>query len=335
MEEKDNVSQAGSKTSRSSRSSSTSASQVSRATIARARAEAARARASYAEREVQLKLSKVKVEAELESLTLMKEAAAADAEADILEAAEENNGQLPVKKKGDTPLDIDPVERTHEYVKDQTRLRADPLDKAAVTNMPCPDDSFHTLGTPYMHQTYEPAERKEKGQSDYHKTPSKPSLYPTSMRADHKTGSPARQGFLNPAAKPYSPSHAPNSPNQDQEHPMMDFAKYLARRELVNTGLNKFDDRPESFRAWRSSFVNATGGLGLSAGEELDLLMKWLGKESAEHVKRMRQVHVNEPEAALRKAWDRLYECYAAPEVIENALFKKLDAFPRVASKDC
>ena len=47
-----------------------------------------------------------------------------------------------------------------------------------------------------------------------------------------------------------------------------------------------------------------------------------------------RQVHVNNPEAALRKAWDRLMECYAAPEVIENGLFKKLDMFPKISSKD-
>lgn len=32
---------------------------------------------------------------------------------------------------------------------------------------------------------------------------------------------------------------------------MIDFAKYLARRELVTTGLTKFDDQPKSFRAWQ------------------------------------------------------------------------------------
>lgn len=48
-------------------------------------------------------------------------------------------------------------------------------------------------------------------------------------------------------------------------------------RELITTGLTKFDDQPESFRAWQSSFFNATQGLDLTAGEELDLLVKWLG----------------------------------------------------------
>ena len=81
---------------------------------------------------------------------------------------------------------------------------------------------------------------------------------------------------------------------------MIDFAKYLACRELVTTSLTKFDDQPESFRAWQSSFLNATQNLDLTAGEELDLLVKWLGKESSEYIKRIRAVHVTNPKAALR-----------------------------------
>ncbi len=52
------------------------------------------------------------------------------------------------------------------------------------------------------------------------------------------------------------------------------------------------------------------------------------------YVKRICHVHVYYPEAALKKAWDTLCECYASPEVIEKALFKKLDEFPRISSKD-
>ena len=81
---------------------------------------------------------------------------------------------------------------------------------------------------------------------------------------------------------------------------MIDFAKYLARRELVTTGLTKYDDQPESFRAWHSFFFNASQGLELTASEVLDLLVKWLGKESSEHVKRIRAVYVTNPQAALK-----------------------------------
>lgn len=123
-------------------------------------------------------------------------------------------------------------------------------------------------------------------------------------------------------------------PYVNQAPDMMDFAKYLARRELVTTGLNKFDDQPESFRAWQSSFFNATQGLELTASEELDLLIKWLGKESSDHVKRIRAVYVSNPQAALQLSWTRLQECYATPEVIESALFKRLDCFPRLSSRE-
>lgn len=39
-------------------------------------------------------------------------------------------------------------------------------------------------------------------------------------------------------------------PNNTQE-----FAKYLIRREFVSTGLLQFDDKPENYWAWKTSFV--------------------------------------------------------------------------------
>lgn len=114
-------------------------------------------------------------------------------------------------------------------------------------------------------------------------------------------------------------------------HGMKDFDRYLARRELVSTGLAQFDDH---YRAWQSSFINAIGDLGLTASEELDLLLKWLGKESVKHVRRIRAVHISNPEVALRKAWARLNECYSSPEVIECALYRKLDCFPKISNED-
>ncbi|RXN30030.1 C-type mannose receptor 2-like protein [Labeo rohita] len=45
-------------------------------------------------------------------------------------------------------------------------------------------------------------------------------------------------------------------------------------------------------------------------------------------------MHVNNLQLALKKAWDRLVECYASPEVIEEALFKKLDMFTKISNND-
>lgn len=125
------------------------------------------------------------------------------------------------------------------------------------------------------------------------------------------------------APKEYVKSYSYPSSHHSDPPPMIDFARFLARRELITTGLFKFDDNPENFRAWQSSFLNATEEIGLSYSEELDLLVKWLGKESSEHVKRIRAVYATNPKAALQLSWERLQECYATPEVVENALFKK------------
>ncbi|XP_061922069.1 uncharacterized protein LOC133662256 isoform X1 [Entelurus aequoreus] len=63
-------------------------------------------------------------------------------------------------------------------------------------------------------------------------------------------------------------------------------------------------------------------------------MTKWLGKESVEHVRRIRSMYVNHPELALHKAWERLRDCYAAPEIIEKSLFDRLDNFPKISNKD-
>ncbi|KAL1478828.1 hypothetical protein MTO96_052352 [Rhipicephalus appendiculatus] len=98
--------------------------------------------------------------------------------------------------------------------------------------------------------------------------------------------------------------------------------------------LVQFDDRPENYRSWRSTFQGMTRSLDLNANEELDLLVKWLGVESSGYAKRLRSVHVANPEPGLRLVWERLEGCYGRPEVIEDALFKRVANFPRLSDKD-
>lgn len=111
---------------------------------------------------------------------------------------------------------------------------------------------------------------------------------------------PSKQDFTNHTPSQSPPDNQQRQYNQHSPHcvtvpPMIDFAKFLAHRELVTTVLSKFDDTPESFRAWQSSFLNATREVGLTYGEQLDLLVKWLGKESSEHIKRIRAAHATNP----------------------------------------
>lgn len=136
---------------------------------------------------------------------------------------------------------------------------------------------------------------------------------------------------MNAQAKSYVPRYIPPVGTPPHAEPL---AQYLARRDLVNSGLYQFDDKPENYRSWYSSFTSAAREVHLTATQELDLMTKWLGKESGEQVKRIRSVHVSNPNLALFKAWDRLCDCYAAPEVIEKSLFQRLDSFPRISAKD-
>lgn len=72
----------------------------------------------------------------------------------------------------------------------------------------------------------------------------------------------------------------------------------------------------------------------MTPSEEMDLLVKWLAKESAEHARRIRAVHVSFPGRGQRMIWDRLDAFHGAPEVIEEALFKRIDSFPKISNRD-
>lgn len=51
-------------------------------------------------------------------------------------------------------------------------------------------------------------------------------------------------------------------------------------------------------------------------------------------MKRFKSVHINNPKLSLQMVWNRLNQCYAAPEIVESSLFSKLDNFPRISNKD-
>lgn len=351
----------------------TSASSTSAAARACAKAEAARVRASFAEKEAKLKvelaereamavLEKAKLDAELETLARQREAAAASRQADVLEAAEEQV-RAPDNAHGSVRSAKTEIEdRTNAFVREQNKLHAsshhdDPAlqpsrSHETLVTWRTPINSFGNYPSPQnaaiSHKA--PTQPPDFTDQDEDESRSKPQLYDmthsaqvySSHRPTGRNITPSAQQYAshhqtylktNPSAQQYTP-HRHTDPDDQHKTPVMtDFVKYLARRELVTTGLIQFDDRPESFRAWQSSFHNAIRDLGLSASEELDLLTKWLGKESSCHVRTIRQVHVNHPSAALNHAWRRLSKLYAASEVLEKA-FKKLDTFPKIASKD-
>lgn len=74
--------------------------------------------------------------------------------------------------------------------------------------------------------------------------------------------------------------------------------------------------------------------LNVSAFEELDLLVKWLGPEFSKHALSIRASNANNPERGLKRIWDRMDERYGCPEMVESALINKLTNFPKLSTKD-
>eukprot|EP00079_Xenopus_tropicalis_P036616 XP_017950387.1 PREDICTED: uncharacterized protein LOC101733460 [Xenopus tropicalis] len=361
-------------TSRSSKTSHSRKSALSDKLIeARANAEAAKVQVSFAKREASLRAEaatetarqqaeaarkKAEMEAELEILQMEKEKASAIARLKVLEQAlggvHDQDCLIPTESE-------DPVERTSKYVLNQDASNA----KEPSLQRPGTTPATHSTGqslipvtsntaVPYSAQ---PAELQMPAQQQVSHTDivtQHKILPPTITQVDCSSKlQPAKALETKPLLNAHATSFYPGSSHlytpeslynprvpqvtqapKSERSDLSDFARYMIRRELINISLSRFDDCPESYRAWKSTFKAAIADLNLTAKEELDLLIKWLGPESADRVKRLRAVHVDYPDAGLAAAWGRLEQTYGSSEAIENALFKRLQNFPKITNKD-
>ncbi|KAK7879006.1 hypothetical protein WMY93_034161, partial [Mugilogobius chulae] len=285
-----------------SRRSSQSSSASSAALKARAKADAARARLTFSAKEASIIKQKAELEASLHILSCEKDAAAAEAEAAAYE--EEEPARTEVSQEFVGPP-ANPIQRTAEYVQKHSEhcfegftITVDPeaCHKAAREQCEMAMDNANTYSKVHI-----------KAEDKVHHTET-----------------------LNPPKL-----HPYNAPQPSPEiQGVQDITRYLTRREILSTGLLQFDDHPENYWAWKASFKNAIKDLNVTAQEELDLIIKWLGVESSQQAKRIRSVHVFNPNAALKLVWERLEESYGSPEVVENALLKKIEQFPKLSNKD-
>ncbi|KAK5853507.1 hypothetical protein PBY51_014653 [Eleginops maclovinus] len=260
--------------------------------------------------------NKAELEASLHVLTTQKMAAAAEAEAAAYEEEEVESGEKHEPYVPGKPLNAS--ERAGNYV----QQHSDMFGRQPAPPTHAPLHSYRPVAhaaEPAAHHSPTPLISKMKQeQSSPYKSPMMPPQPPP-----HK-------GFL-PIPQPYPSLH--RGPSSEPQ-PAQDLAKYLMRREMVSSGLLHFDDRPEHFWSWKASFLSATQDLNLTPREELDLLVKWLGADSAEQAQRIRSVRVFDPAAGLRMVWQRVEECYGAPEAVEHALLKKIEDFPKLTNKD-
>ncbi|XP_056385784.1 uncharacterized protein LOC130281981 [Hyla sarda] len=333
-------------------SSTTSLSSASAiATKARAKAEAACAMASYAKQEAELMKEqaealrrKAEVQASLHLLQQQKNAAAALAEAEVLTRAAE--AQFADIETQMSPLSAS--QRTREYIQSQATMYTDQQfnDTSRPSLTPPAISNFDY--TQHCKTESEPQGRKSSGHILRDQ-----SANLTRVQTDADVLPPQANTSLDYSRKTYNRgeesrlSQVPHQPYQPQPYPEFtprkyspdaaratEVARFLMRREIVSAGLMKFDDRPENYWAWKSSFLSGTQDLDLTDREKLDLLVKWLGPESTEQAQRIRSVHVHDAAAGLAIVWRRLEHCYGSPEVIEDALLKRIENYPRMTNKD-
>ncbi|XP_072921985.1 uncharacterized protein [Hemitrygon akajei] len=286
-----------------------------------------------AAREAENELERKRVEAKLEVLKLEREAAAARVEAELIEDAEEMHDPVDGKSTSEKIR----LERTRDYVQSQIEWKTRSSTPHSFDNVPLHEESQRGPTASHPSQKINlrvqlcDESRNERAHDKYFSTPNLPEL----GRREEKTKSRTANSITDVHPQSYIRSHVSSARMPLAVEPV---ARYLAQRDLVTSGLYQFDNKPENYRAWHSTFTNAIDGVQLRAIQKLDLMVKWLGKESCEQVRRIRSVYINKPELALKKAWERLQEGYGAPEIIEAALcqlkLKQLIQIVELFSKD-
>ena len=105
---------------------------------------------------------------------------------------------------------------------------------------------------------------------------------------------------------------------------------YMMRMELA---LSKFDDSSDMYPTWKITFKSVVSEVSITASEELRLLIRWLGPESANHARSMFIANSHNPAAGLEKVWSRMDERYGSAEVIEAGIKERIKNFPNITPK--
>ena len=140
------------------------------------------------------------------------------------------------------------------------------------------------------------------------------------------------QRDLNPNAPTFTPKTVKQE--EPQPHVISDVTNFLLKKDLLLSRLSSFNDKPDSYMVWKASFKDVISELKVSAFEEFDLLIKWLGPESKKHAVNIRAANLDNPKQGLVRIWERLDDRYGSPEMLENTLKRKIKDFPSLTNKD-
>ncbi|XP_062592960.1 uncharacterized protein LOC134254474 [Saccostrea cucullata] len=293
-------------------------------TLKRAKAQAARISIQYAEQEIKLRKMKAEIEereklmaakekanmerakaefeAEMHLLSIKKEAAAAEAELRVFQEEDQGSlfADLPGTEGGDELL-------SDRQFSDTRRV----LDFSAEQN----NLSHIDIQTnPLSHQANGLSEVK------LPQTESSPLQDPSSS------------GALDPLVPEFKPQANHRSGTMNSQ--FSEFSKFLLKKELLMSRLKNYNDKPESFAAWKATFQSVMRELDVSTEEEVDLLIKYLGPESSKHANSIKTANFSNPAKGLSRIWERLNDRYGSPEMVEFALKQKLANVPKLTNKD-
>ena len=161
---------------------------------------------------------------------------------------------------------------------------------------------------------------------------------------------------LNPEAEPYDPENQstentvgskpknqstkstvgvkPKNQSTQNTEVCQEISNFIVKKDMLLKRIHEFDDRPEFFGSWKTTFQDVVNELNLKASEEVDLLIRYLGPESKKSAISIQSANYSDPCRAKERIWQRLHERFARPEMVESSIKQKLSSFDKVTNKD-
>ena len=132
----------------------------------------------------------------------------------------------------------------------------------------------------------------------------------------------------------------PRPPSPGSDDSRSEFYSTVSREnhkikgKILLKSLQAFDDQPEHFAFWRTSFTEITTELQTTPLEELELLTQNLGPSSKKYANSIRVTSPFKPKEALFQIWKFLNNQYGGAERVEISIKTKLSKFPTINHSD-
>ena len=282
----------------------------------KAKLAAAKAKVQFAEQQAQLEFEKASFEARKTILNAQTEAAALEAELKVLEEEEQKLDP----DFGKLNQDIY-TSSNNQHLPAMSNHGLSSIFQNQAVSTPVSSMSTQTVSQPIFQPTMQAATSSTNPYSfplPFGSTPSVPyhGLYPN------------RGQFFSMPNQGFSSSFPPNSSAPDQ------LGQILFRKDILLSRLHDYDDQPEHFFLWKTSFQSVAQEMTLTDAEQMDLLIKHLGPESKSYARNILAANPGNPNNALQLLWERLEQRYGRPEYVLYHLDGKLNSFPNISFKN-